>query len=90
LLRGSQITKGAPWRVQVTPEDIKRLKATDIPEDWLTLKGAAAALGVSQQAVLQKLNRGELEGVRVKVGRRSGWRIQVPVTTYEDQKTLFE
>jgi hypothetical protein len=90
LLRGSQLTSGAPWRVRVTEEDRRRLTAADAPEGWLPLKGAALALGVSQQTVLQRLKSGQLEGVRVRVGRRSGWRIRIPATTCDRQPGLFE
>jgi hypothetical protein len=89
LLKGSQLTSGAPWKVRVTEEDKKRLTAADAPEGWLPLKGAAQALGVSQKTVLQKLTSGELEGVRVSVGRRTGWRICVPAKTYDQENTLF-
>ena len=89
LLRGSQLTDGAPWRIQVTKDDINRLKPTEVGKGWLPLKGAALALGVSQQTVLQKLNSGQLEGVRVRVGRRSGWRIRISTATYSNQLTLF-
>jgi DNA invertase Pin-like site-specific DNA recombinase len=89
MLKGSQRTSGAPWRVRVTEEDRRRLAAADAPEGWLPLKGAAQALGVSQQTVLQKLKSGELEGVRVKVGRRSGWRIRVASTSCALQTSLF-
>jgi hypothetical protein len=68
LLHGSQLTAGAPWRIVVTDEDIKRLKPADVGKDWVPLKGAAAALGVSQQTVLQKLKSEELKGVRVRTG----------------------
>ena len=89
LLKGAQLTLGAPWRIQVTPQDIRRLTAADVPAGWLTLKAAAIALGVSQQAVVQQLNSGQLEGVRAKTGRRTGWRINVESTTYDDQPALF-
>ena len=89
LLRGYQLTAGAPWRIVVTGEDIERLKPNDVGKDWVPLKGAAAALGVSQQTVLQKLNSGELRGVRVRTGRRTSWRIHLPESIYEDQPTFF-
>ncbi len=88
LLQGSQLMPGAPWRVQLAEEDRQRLGAADAPKGWLPLKGAARALGVSQQTVLQRLNVGRLEGVRVCVGRRSAWRIHVPSTTYDNQPSL--
>jgi hypothetical protein len=44
---------------------------------------------VSQQTVLNKLKSGELNGVRVRVGTRSAWRIQVDSTRYDHQAGLF-
>lgn len=75
LLKASQILPGAPWRVQVSESDRHRLAAADAPTGWLPLKGAAHALGVSQQTVVEKLKRSELAGVRVRVGARTAWRI---------------
>jgi excisionase family DNA binding protein len=90
LLRGSHLTEGAPWRIQLTTEDQQRLTATHVDEEWLPLKAAALVLGVSQQGVLQKLNSGEVEGKRVRVGRRSSWRIRLPANTYDNQHPLFD
>ena len=90
LLRGTQRMPGAPWRIRVTAEDRRRLTEVDAPEGWLPLKGAAQALGVSQQTVLQRLNRGELEGVRVRIRARTAWRIRVPSTSCTSQDPLFE
>jgi len=89
LLKGGQITPGAPWRIQVTEEDVRRLTTADTPKDWVTIKAAAAALGVSQQTVLQRLKSGQLEGIRVQTGRRTAWRIRLLSTSYDDQRTLF-
>ena len=89
MLRGTQVTAGAPWRIVVTDEDIAKLKPTDHTDGWLSLKAAAAALGTSPNAVLQRVSRGELEGARVRSGRRIGWRIRLPETTYADQPALF-
>jgi excisionase family DNA binding protein len=93
LLRGTQRTSGAPWRVRVSDEDRQRLKTTEERDGWLPLKSAACALRVSQQTVLQRLKSGELEGVRVESGRRSAWRIRVPSSSCAsnpDQTTLFD
>jgi transposase len=90
LLKGAQVTPGAPWRIQVSEEDVRRLTTADTPKDWLTLKAAAAALGVSQQTVLQRLKSGQLEGIRVQTGRRTAWRIRLLSTSYDNQPTLFE
>lgn len=89
LLRGSQIMSGAPWRVQVTEDDHRRLTAADAPDGWLPLRSAARTLGVSQQTVLQRLKSGQLEGVRVRNGGRTAWRIHVPSTSYAIRPTLF-
>lgn len=90
LLRGTQTTEGAPWRIQVTDEDRRRLTTTNAPEDWVPLKAAATALGVSQQTVVQRLKSGKLDAVRVRLGRRSGWRIRVPQGVYNQQPDLFQ
>lgn len=89
LLQGSQHSHGAPWRIRVTAADIERLTAQQAPAGWVPLKGAAEALGVSQQTVLQRLKSGQLEGVRVRTGGRTAWRIRVPETSYEGQRELF-
>jgi hypothetical protein len=47
LLRGSQLTRDAPWRIVVTEADIAKLKPTDADSRWKSLKAAAAALGIS-------------------------------------------
>jgi excisionase family DNA binding protein len=89
LLRGRQLTDGAPWRIQVRPEDLARLKPADADPAWLPLKGAAQVMGVSQQTVLQKLKCGELEGVRVQTGGRTAWRIHLPKGSCDNQPTLL-
>jgi len=89
LLRGAQKTKGASWRVQLTEEDRKRLMTADAPADWLTLKAAASRLGVSQQTVLQRLKDGQIEGVRVRTGRKVTWRIRLTAASCDDQPSLF-
>ena len=89
LLRGAQSTKGAPWRVQVTEEDRRRVTAAEAPDGWLSLQAAAIALGVSQQTVLQRLQEGKLEGQRVQTGRRTSWRIRVQDTIPTTQTQLF-
>jgi DNA invertase Pin-like site-specific DNA recombinase len=76
FIAGEQLTPGAPWRIRL--DDALRAKVTEhAPEGWLPLRQAAAALGVAQQTVLHKVQRGELAAVHVRHGRRSGLRIQV-------------
>jgi len=90
LLRGSQMTPGAPWRVRVTEEDRRRLSVADSADGWLPLKGAAQMLGVSQQTVLQRIKAGQLQAVRVRTRRRSAWRILVPKATADQQPLPFD
>ena len=47
-------------------------------------------MGVSQQTVLQKLKSGELEGVRMRVGARTAWRIHFDSMRYDNQVNLFD
>jgi hypothetical protein len=89
LLRGSQLTRDAPWRIVVTEADIAKLKPADGDSRWKSLKAAAVALGISQQGVLQKLNSGKIEGARVRNGRRVSWRIHLPERSYDGQPALF-
>ncbi len=89
LLKGSQRSSAAPWRIRVMSADIERLTAQNAPEGWLPLKGAAQTLGVSQQTVLQRLKSGQLEAVRVRTGARTAWRINVPATSCKHQPRLF-
>lgn len=56
----------------------------------MTLKRAANALGVTQQTVLNKLERGELEGKRAAVGARTAWRIRLDSTACEIQGSFFD
>jgi len=90
LVRGAQTSAGAPWRIELTEGDVRRLKATDAPTGWLTLKAAALALDVSQQTVVQRLNSGQLEGARIQVGRRTAWRVRFDAAAGESQLELFE
>jgi len=89
ILKGSQLTSYAPWRIRVTAQDVAKLTAQEAPDGWLPLKGAALVIGVSQQTVLQRLKSGELEGVRVQTGRRTSWRINVTATSCKEEKSLF-
>jgi hypothetical protein len=47
---------------------------------------ATRMLGLSRQAVLQRVNRGELEAVHLRCGRRKGLRIKIP----EPLSSLFD
>ena len=77
FVAGDQVTPGAPWRIRLTDE-LRGMLADDAPEGWLALHHASRALGVSRQAVLQKVKRGDLNAVLTRTGRRKGLRIEIP------------
>ncbi|OYV24285.1 MAG: hypothetical protein B7W97_00155 [Mycobacterium sp. 20-66-4] len=85
FVTAEQITPGAPWRIRIDQALRDRIRP-EVPEGWLGLDKAAAALGVARQTVLHKVQRGELQAVHVNRGRRKGLRIQVK----PDQHGLFD
>jgi hypothetical protein len=89
VLQGAQVTSGAPWRIRVTAGDMARLRPAEAPPDWLSLKAAAAALGMSQQTVLARIDAGDLEAVRTQCGRRALWRVRLPRSESDAQGWLF-
>src|SRR5205807_10095506 len=76
FIAGEQITPGAPWRIRLT-EELRSKFVEEAPPGWLPMLEATMALGVSRQTVLQRVKRGELEAVHVRLGRRKGLRINV-------------
>lgn len=56
-------------------------------DDFLPMREAMRALGVSRQTVLQRVKRGELEAVHVVRGKQKGLRIKVlaPQSSLLDQ-----
>jgi DNA invertase Pin-like site-specific DNA recombinase len=77
FVAGEQVTPGAPWRIRLTNE-LRGMLADTAPDGWVPLGYATQALGVSRQAVLQKVKRGELNAVLTRTGRRKGLRIEIP------------
>ncbi len=84
FVAGEQDTPGAPWRIRVTDE-LRGMLTAEAPSGWVPLGYATQALGISRQAVLQKVNRGELRAVLTRTGRRKGLRIELPAP----QDSLF-
>jgi hypothetical protein len=84
IIPGEQLTPGAPWRIRLTKEVMARFN-TDAGEDFLPMREAMKALGVSRQAVWQRVKRGELEAVHVMRGKQKGLRIKV----IDQQSDLF-
>jgi len=76
LIPAEQVTFGAPWRIRMTTE-LRALFAEEAPEGYVPMLDAMRILGVSRQTVLQRVKRGELEAVHVRLGRRKGLRIKV-------------
>ena len=75
-LSGCVANTGAPWRIRLTKELKDRFNG-DTGEDFLPMREAMRALGVSRQTVLQRVKRGELAAVHVMRGKQKGLRIKV-------------
>ena len=76
FIAGEQLTPGAPWCIRLT-DDLKALFNNNAGEDFLPMREAMRALGVSRQTVLQRVKRGELEAVHLTRGKQKGLRIKV-------------
>ncbi|WP_345944082.1 hypothetical protein [Bradyrhizobium sp. NBAIM02] len=76
IIAGEQLTPGAPWRIRLTDE-LKARFNSETSDDFLPMREAMRALGVSRQTVLQRVKRGELEAVHVVRGKQKGLRIKV-------------
>lgn len=84
FIAGVQPTDGAPWRIRLN-DQLRAKVAEDAPQGWVGLDQAATILGVARQTVLRRVQRGELNAVHVRRGKREGLRIQVE----GDQPGLF-
>ena len=76
IIAGEQLTPGAPWRIRLT-KDLKDRFNGDAGADFLPMREAMRALGVSRQTVLQRVKRGELAAVHVMRGKQKGLRVKV-------------
>jgi uncharacterized protein YndB with AHSA1/START domain len=76
IIVGEQFTPGAPWRIRITDE-LRARFVEQAPAGFVPIVDAMRILGVSRQTVLQRVKRGELEAMHVRVGRRKGLRIKV-------------
>lgn len=76
IIAGEQLTPGAPWRIRLTDE-LKARFNSETSDDFLPMREAVRALGLSRQTVLQRVKRGELEAVHVMRGKQKGLRIKV-------------
>jgi len=89
VLAGEQMMPGAPWRIILTDDDRRRLTGGDAPEGWVSLSTAAKRLGLTTSHVSYLVKTRKLDAVRVTVGKRTCWRIDVPATTCGAQPELF-
>ncbi len=84
FIAGEQMTPGAPWRIRLN-EDLRDRFVEQAPEGYITMQEATKRLGISRQAVLQRVKCGELDAVHLRRGRRKGLRIKV----IDDSLDLF-
>ncbi len=77
FIAAEQLTPGAPWRIRITDELRSRF-VEETPEGYVPMLEATHSLGISRQTVLQRVKRGELQAVHVRLGRRKGLRIKLP------------
>jgi DNA invertase Pin-like site-specific DNA recombinase/predicted site-specific integrase-resolvase len=89
FIKGEQVTKGAPWEIFLTDDDIKRLTAQDVPKGWLSLPQAAHELGVSKQTVLNWVKSKKLEYIYVTKGKKKGLKIKINSSSYRKQLPIF-
>jgi predicted DNA-binding transcriptional regulator AlpA len=85
IIGGEQLTPGAPWRIRLTDELRSRV-AEEAPEGYLTMYQAMRQLGISRQAVWQRVKRGEVEAIHVRRGRKKGLRLKLKCS----QPNLFD
>lgn len=76
FIAGEQITPGAPWQIRIT-EELKKRFVEQAPPGYVPMLEATRLLGVSRQTILQRVKRGELSAVHVRLGKRKGLRIKV-------------
>jgi predicted DNA-binding transcriptional regulator AlpA len=76
IIAGEQLTPGAPWRIRIT-DDLRARVAEEAPEGYLTMYQAMRQLGISRQAVWQRVKRGEIEAIHVRNGRKKGLRLKL-------------
>jgi DNA invertase Pin-like site-specific DNA recombinase len=89
ILPGRQPAPGAPWRIVLTDELRKKLTGGEAPAGWVGLTEAAKQLGLPKQNVAYLVKRGKLPAVRVKVGTRTYWKIDVNAATCGKQRKMF-
>jgi hypothetical protein len=85
IIPGEQLTPGAPWRIRLTDDVVAKFN-DNASEGFMPVREAMRALGVSNQTVLQRVKRGELEACHVTKGKQKGLRIKL----ITQQSELFD
>lgn len=85
FIAGEQVTPGAPWRIRMTKE-LQDIFVAEAPQGYVAMPEAMRRLGVSRQAIMQRVKRGELPFVHTRRGRHKGLLIGV----LDNQPRLFE
>jgi excisionase family DNA binding protein len=67
----------------------EKLSSGEAPPGWVGLTEAARQLGMSKQQVAYLVKRGKLPAVRVKVGTRQYWKIDVNTVDCGLQGRMF-
>ena len=90
-LKGFQITRHAPWLIEITEEDVTRLRS-DGDGAGFSLTDLARRLEISEDILLEKSLNGELRARRVQERRRSRWIVDgTPLSSEQRmQGELFE
>ena len=77
-------------QIVLTDEIRERLAGTQAPEGWVGVTEAARRLGVSTSQVTYWVKSGKLAAVRVTVGKRRCWKIDIKSATCGQQDDFFE
>jgi DNA invertase Pin-like site-specific DNA recombinase len=91
LLNGIQLSPSAPWLIQISNEEVDRLKAQG-DQIGHSLSDLAAILGKPKGIILSQIQAGEIKARRVQGGRRSRWILDSGATRApgEDPQFTFE
>ncbi len=67
-------------------KELQDLFVAEAPEGYVSMPEAMRRLGISRQAIMQRVKRGELSFVHVRRGRQKGLLLKV----LDDQPQLFQ
>ena len=85
FLAGEQLTPAAPWQIRIS--DDLRARIIDTPgPGYVTMREAVHRLGITRQAVWQRVKRGELHAVHARRGPEKGTWIKLLC----QEPTLFQ